>query len=72
MPSTTIKYFKWAHLRPDLQEVSKLIGEVAVKLEAMLPDSAEKSAGMRKLLEAKDCFVRAKLDMEEVKDEKAS
>jgi hypothetical protein len=28
---------------------------------AHLPDSAEKSAGLRKLLEAKDCFVRASL-----------
>ena len=27
-------------------------------MEAELPDGPEKSAGMRKLLEAKDCFVR--------------
>ena len=33
--------------------------ELAEKLEAELPDGSEKSAGMRKLLEAKDCFVRA-------------
>jgi hypothetical protein len=26
-----------------------------------LPDGPEKSAGLRKLLEAKDCFVRAKI-----------
>ncbi|MEY2689286.1 MAG: hypothetical protein RL375_3485 [Pseudomonadota bacterium] len=62
MPSTTIKYFAFAHLPPHLQEVSKPIGELAQKLEAELPDGPEKSAGMRKLLEAKDCFVRAKLD----------
>jgi hypothetical protein len=62
MPSTTIKYFAFAHLPPHLQEVSKPIGELAEKLEAELPDGPEKSAGMRKLLEAKDCFVRAKLD----------
>ena len=42
--------------------MSKPIGELAAKLEAELPESAEKTAGMRKLLEAKDCFVRAKLD----------
>jgi hypothetical protein len=30
-------------------------------MEAELPDGPEKSAGMRKLLEAKDCFVRAAL-----------
>lgn len=62
MPTTTVKYFAWGHLPPALQEVSKPIGELAAMLEAALPDSAEKSAGMRKLLEAKDCFVRAKVD----------
>jgi hypothetical protein len=63
MPSTTIKYFAFAHLPPHLQTVSAPIGELAQKLEAVLPDGAEKSAGMRKLLEAKDCFVRAALDI---------
>jgi len=63
MASTTIKYFAFAHLPPHLQVVSAPIGELAQKLESTLPDSAEKSAGMRKLLEAKDCFVRAALDL---------
>jgi hypothetical protein len=62
MASTTIKYFSYEHLPEDLQEISKPLAELAQKLEELLPDSAEKSAGMRKLLEAKDCFVRAKLD----------
>lgn len=62
MSSTTIKYFKYEHLPPELQEVSKPIAELAQTLEETLPDGQEKSAGMRKLLEAKDCFVRAKLD----------
>lgn len=61
MPSTTIKYFAFGHLPAHLQEVSKPIGELAELLEQSLPDGPEKSAGMRKLLEAKDCFVRAKL-----------
>lgn len=65
MPSTTIKYFAFAHLPPKLQAVSKPLGELAEKLEALLPDGPEKSAGMRKLLEAKDCFVRCALDMPE-------
>ena len=63
MPSTTIKYFAYAHLPPKLQTVSKPIGDLAQTLEALLPDGPEKSAAMRKLLEAKDCFVRAALDM---------
>ena len=62
MPTTTIKYFAYAHLPAHLQAVSKPIGELAEKLEAELPDGPEKSAGMRKLLEAKDRFVRAVLD----------
>lgn len=64
MSSTTIKYFAFAHLPPHLQAVSKPIGELAEKMEAELPDGPEKSAGMRKLLEAKDCFVRAALEIQ--------
>jgi hypothetical protein len=61
MPSTTIQYFECEHLREDLQKVSKPIAELAHLMENTLPDGPEKSAGMRKLLEAKDCFVRAAL-----------
>ena len=61
MPTPTIKYFAYAHLPEKLQEVSKPIGDLADKLEATIPDGPEKDAGMRKLLEAKDCFVRAAL-----------
>lgn len=70
MPSTTIKYFAFAHLPPKLQAVSKPIGELATALEALLPDGPEKSAGMRKLLEAKDCFVRCALDIPETTQDK--
>ncbi len=61
MPSTTIKFFKYEHLPPKLQEISKPLAELAQQMEEKLPDGPEKSAGMRKLLEAKDCFVRALL-----------
>lgn len=63
MPSTTIKYFAHDHLPPKLQLVSKPLGDLASRLEAALPDGPEKSTGMRKLLEAKDCFVRVAVDM---------
>jgi hypothetical protein len=59
MQTTTIKYFTYEHLPEKLQVVSKPIAELARMLEEMLPDGPEKSAGMRKLLEAKDCFVRS-------------
>lgn len=56
-----MKYFKYEHLLPHLQEVSKPFGELASQMDEALEDSAEKAAGLRKLLEAKDCLVRAKL-----------
>ena len=55
------KYFDYKHLPPHLQEVSKPIGELAKSMMEQLPDGEEKEVGLRKLLEAKDCFVRAKL-----------
>lgn len=61
--TTTIQYFKYYHLPPSLQGVSKSIGDLAMELERSIPDGPEKSAGMRKLLEAKDCFVRASLEV---------
>ncbi|WP_323872933.1 hypothetical protein [Xenorhabdus doucetiae] len=59
--SPIMKYFAYAHLPSHLQEVSKPIGDLALLMDALLPDSEEKSVGLRKLLEAKDCLVRAKL-----------
>ncbi|WP_274724573.1 hypothetical protein [Xenorhabdus bovienii] len=56
-----MKYFKYSHLPAHLQEVSQPIGDLAHLMDESLPDGAEKSAGLRKLLEAKDCLVRAKL-----------
>ena len=56
-----MKYFAWEHLPAHLQEVSRPIGELAKQMDETLPDGAEKSEGLRKLLEAKDCLVRAKL-----------
>lgn len=55
------QYFAYGHLPAFLQDASKPIGDLADKLEATIPDGPEKDAGMRKLLEAKDCFVRAAL-----------
>lgn len=57
--SPILKFFAFAHLPEKLQTVSAPIGELAEAMDKQLPDCAEKSAGLRKLLEAKDCFVRA-------------
>jgi hypothetical protein len=57
-----MKYFEHAHLPEHLQGVSAAVGAVAKQMDLQLPDGPEKSAGLRKLLEAKDCFVRAALE----------
>ncbi len=57
-----IKYFSYDHLPEKLQDVSMAIAELATEMWEKLPNCAEKSAGMRKLLEAKDCFVRAEME----------
>lgn len=59
--STTIQFFSYDHLPLQLKEIAKPICDLAHQLEATLPEGPEKSAGMRKLLEAKDCFVRANI-----------
>ena len=56
-----MKYFEYSHLPEHLQIVSKPICETAKQMNKMLEPSAEKTAGLRKLLEAKDCLVRAHL-----------
>jgi len=64
MSAPIIKYFEYSHLPAPLQDISRPIGELAKQMDETLPDGAEKSAGLRKLLEAKDCFVRSKLDQQ--------
>lgn len=54
-------FFAFEHLPEKLQAVSRPIGELARSMADLLPDCAEKTAGLRKLLEAKDCLVRAAL-----------
>ena len=60
--NTIMKYFEYAHLPEHLQAVSRPIGDLAKSMDSSLKDGPEKSAGLRKLLEAKDCLVRAALE----------
>ncbi len=59
--SEIMQYFAYDHLPENLQKISKPICELAEKMNEDLVGCAETSAGLRKLLEAKDCFVRASL-----------
>lgn len=60
-PDRMIQFFAWAHLPPHLQEISRPFGELAQWMVDNLPMNPERTAGLRKLLEAKDCAVRARL-----------
>lgn len=60
-----LKFFKWEHLPEGMPRfISRECSNLAEVADAELHDSAEKAAGLRKLLEAKDCFVRAALEDE--------
>lgn len=56
-----LAFFKYSHLPEALQAISRPFGELAVQMAQELPNCAETSAGLRKLLEGKDCAVRAAL-----------
>lgn len=56
-----LSFFEHAHLPKGLHSVAAPCGRLAVEMADRLPDSPELAAGLRKLLEAKDCFVRAAL-----------
>lgn len=53
--------FAFEHLPEHLRLVSQPCAVLASDMVSHLPDGPELSAGLRKLLEAKDCFVRAAL-----------
>lgn len=55
-----VAFFSYKHLPEHLQEISAPFAQLAVTM-AEAPRNAETSAGLRKLLEAKDCAVRAAL-----------
>jgi predicted nucleic acid-binding Zn ribbon protein len=61
-PAHILRHFAYDHLPPHLREVAEAFNILATAMDARLPECAEKSAGLRKLLEAKDCFVRARLE----------
>ena len=59
-----LRYFEYAHLPEHLQALSQPMCQLAIEMAATLAtssDPAEVTVGLRKLLEAKDCFVRARL-----------
>ena len=57
----TLKYFEYNHLPKNLQKISKPFRELACFINYNVPIGKERDMALRKLLEAKDCAVRAAL-----------
>ena len=61
MEEYLLQFFAYEHLPEKLQAVSKPFGELAKQIVETLPRNPERTVALRKLLEAKDCAVRALL-----------
>jgi ferritin-like protein len=68
-PSVTglLRWFDFGHLPEVLQDASEPFADLAALLVERLPDSAELTTALRKLLEAKDCAVRATIEANEAR-----
>jgi hypothetical protein len=56
-----VSFFRFDHLPDHLQAISRPFAALALQMAAQPSQPAETAAGLRKLLEAKDCAVRAGL-----------
>lgn len=58
-PDHIIQFFRYDHLPPALQEISRPFCEMAQAMVLGLPRNPERTVALRKLLESKDAAVRA-------------
>lgn len=56
-----LRWFEYSHLPQHLQEISKSFGDLATSITEQVEPGPERTVALRKLLEAKDAAVRAKL-----------
>lgn len=61
MKKFLLQFFGYAHLPEHLAKVSKPFHLLAHELAEQLPDNFQRDEALKKLLEAKDCAVRAAL-----------
>ena len=61
MEEPILQFFEYLHVRPDQENLQKF-HEMATWIVATYPRNPERTVALRKLLEAKDCFVRASLE----------
>lgn len=64
MTDRMMQFFGYSHLPTHLQARSKPFHDLASHIIDTLPSNPERTAAMRKLLEAKDCAVRASIYQE--------
>lgn len=60
-----LQFFKYEHLPAHLQVISKPFCDLANRIVEELPSNPERSTAIRRLLESKDCAVRAALFKED-------
>ena len=70
MEEPMLQFFEYAHLPKELQSVSYPFCELAREIVQNLPRNPERTVALRKLLESKDCAVRAKLYKDANRDTK--
>lgn len=59
VPNDLMQFFAYEHLPDRLKQVSMNFWNLADVVDQTLPNGAEKTTTLRKLLEAKDCAVRS-------------
>jgi len=59
MNDRLLQFFEYGHLTVSLQAVSRPFHDLAHQIVDTLPANPERTVALRKLLEAKDCAVRA-------------
>jgi hypothetical protein len=56
-----LQFFEYSHLKSELQEISVKFYDLAHWMVRVLPRNPERTVALRKVLEAKDCAVRASI-----------
>lgn len=56
-----LQFFSYEHLPQNLADISRPFCELAQRIVNTLPRNPERTVALRKLLESKDCAVRAAL-----------
>ncbi len=59
MQDRMLQFFEFSHLPDNLKVVSQPFHQLAHDLVQKFPQNPERTVALRKLLEAKDCAVRA-------------